>query len=269
MTPVASAPVRNGNTNPEDNQNPSRSLSRSPVCDGESSPDSDTGNPNSLSRDPSVSTEKPLPTRKMPSLGDTNVGKGSEVGVGQRGLSGPQASPNNWSTLNQDNLRESALSSQEGHAPRADRTSNTLRHSGFHEQNLDRGGILKVDRGAQPSPWGDACDPGGRDDGQGWDDSGHTHGPQARSQPQPPQQFDASYRGQERGVVVQSSMKAAGSGDRLYPVAGQPRERPRSSVQVASKRKRVFSNRTKTGCLTCRKRKKKCDEQHPTCEFTP
>ena len=33
------------------------------------------------------------------------------------------------------------------------------------------------------------------------------------------------------------------------------------------KRKRVFSNRTKTGCLTCRKRKKKCDEQHPVCEF--
>ncbi|KAL2411301.1 hypothetical protein ABEF91_002034 [Exophiala dermatitidis] len=31
------------------------------------------------------------------------------------------------------------------------------------------------------------------------------------------------------------------------------------------KRKRNFSNRTKTGCLTCRARKKKCDEQHPTC----
>lgn len=31
------------------------------------------------------------------------------------------------------------------------------------------------------------------------------------------------------------------------------------------KRKRNFSNRTKTGCLTCRKRKKKCDEARPTC----
>ncbi|KAF5979889.1 acetyltransferase (nodulation protein nodL) [Fusarium bulbicola] len=31
------------------------------------------------------------------------------------------------------------------------------------------------------------------------------------------------------------------------------------------KRKRNFSNRTKTGCLTCRKRKKKCDEQKPEC----
>ncbi|KAF4507964.1 hypothetical protein G6O67_004407 [Ophiocordyceps sinensis] len=31
------------------------------------------------------------------------------------------------------------------------------------------------------------------------------------------------------------------------------------------KRKRNFSNRTKTGCLTCRKRKKKCDEHKPEC----
>ena len=33
------------------------------------------------------------------------------------------------------------------------------------------------------------------------------------------------------------------------------------------RRKRVFSNRTKTGCLTCRRRKKKCDEAHPECEL--
>lgn len=34
------------------------------------------------------------------------------------------------------------------------------------------------------------------------------------------------------------------------------------------KRKRNFSNRTKTGCLTCRKRKKKCDESKPECKST-
>lgn len=33
------------------------------------------------------------------------------------------------------------------------------------------------------------------------------------------------------------------------------------------RRKRVFSNRTKTGCMTCRRRKKKCDEQHPECMY--
>ncbi|ETN39018.1 uncharacterized protein HMPREF1541_07060 [Cyphellophora europaea CBS 101466] len=30
-------------------------------------------------------------------------------------------------------------------------------------------------------------------------------------------------------------------------------------------RKRNFSNRTKTGCMTCRRRKKKCDEEKPIC----
>lgn len=34
------------------------------------------------------------------------------------------------------------------------------------------------------------------------------------------------------------------------------------------KRKRNFSNRTKTGCLTCRKRKKKCDEAKPECKWS-
>ncbi|KAB8213412.1 hypothetical protein BDV33DRAFT_62659 [Aspergillus novoparasiticus] len=48
-------------------------------------------------------------------------------------------------------------------------------------------------------------------------------------------------------------------------LAGFSQERPQTAVQVAPKRKRVFSNRTKTGCMTCRRRKKKCDEQHPAC----
>ena len=41
-----------------------------------------------------------------------------------------------------------------------------------------------------------------------------------------------------------------------------------SGVTMAtSKRKRNFSNRTKTGCMTCRTRKKKCDEAQPQCKF--
>jgi acetyltransferase-like isoleucine patch superfamily enzyme len=46
-----------------------------------------------------------------------------------------------------------------------------------------------------------------------------------------------------------------------------PDHRRDSAVQSdPKKRKRNFSNRTKTGCLTCRKRKKKCDELKPECE---
>ncbi|CAI6338728.1 unnamed protein product [Periconia digitata] len=43
-------------------------------------------------------------------------------------------------------------------------------------------------------------------------------------------------------------------------------EMTRAGVQVdPKKRKRQFANRTKTGCGTCRRRKKKCDEAKPEC----
>jgi acetyltransferase-like isoleucine patch superfamily enzyme len=50
-----------------------------------------------------------------------------------------------------------------------------------------------------------------------------------------------------------------------------PEHRQSSVLQHGDpkKRKRNFSNRTKTGCMTCRKRKKKCDEQKPECELPP
>jgi hypothetical protein len=35
------------------------------------------------------------------------------------------------------------------------------------------------------------------------------------------------------------------------------------------KRKRQFVNRTRTGCGTCRRRKKKCDEEKPKCTSSP
>ncbi|KAL2815456.1 putative Zn(II)2Cys6 transcription factor [Aspergillus cavernicola] len=49
------------------------------------------------------------------------------------------------------------------------------------------------------------------------------------------------------------------------PTSSFPPDRSQTAGQIAPKRKRVFSNRTKTGCMTCRRRKKKCDEQHPAC----
>ena len=56
--------------------------------------------------------------------------------------------------------------------------------------------------------------------------------------------------------------------DNRYSDQYTPEQRRDGTVQSdAKKRKRNFSNRTKTGCLTCRKRKKKCDETKPHCEF--
>ncbi|KAJ6436483.1 hypothetical protein O9K51_10965 [Purpureocillium lavendulum] len=48
-----------------------------------------------------------------------------------------------------------------------------------------------------------------------------------------------------------------------------PEHRQESILQLdPKKRKRNSNNRTRTGCLTCRKRKKKCDEQKPECKST-
>jgi len=53
----------------------------------------------------------------------------------------------------------------------------------------------------------------------------------------------------------------------MYSGQYTPEQRRDGLIQSdAKKRKRNFSNRTKTGCLTCRKRKKKCDEQKPECK---
>jgi hypothetical protein len=45
-------------------------------------------------------------------------------------------------------------------------------------------------------------------------------------------------------------------------------QRSSQTAQASMKRKRVFSNRTKTGCMTCRRRKKKCDEGQPHCMYS-
>ena len=46
---------------------------------------------------------------------------------------------------------------------------------------------------------------------------------------------------------------------------GRPRKHPLVSVVSATK---VTKGRSKTGCITCRKRKKKCDEAKPRCKCT-
>ncbi|KAG5979499.1 hypothetical protein E4U55_005105 [Claviceps digitariae] len=57
--------------------------------------------------------------------------------------------------------------------------------------------------------------------------------------------------------------------DRSAATCGSPYEGEQQQESMlhhdSKKRKRNFSNRTKTGCFTCRRRKKKCDEQKPEC----
>jgi hypothetical protein len=46
---------------------------------------------------------------------------------------------------------------------------------------------------------------------------------------------------------------------------GRPRKHPVPSLEVTVK---VQKGRSKTGCITCRRRKKKCDETKPSCKLS-
>ncbi|KAF7595726.1 Maltose acetyltransferase [Aspergillus hancockii] len=70
---------------------------------------------------------------------------------------------------------------------------------------------------------------------------------------------------QKNWTTVSRSVEGSAQNEHSSSLSGFTQETPQTTVQVAPKRKRVFSNRTKTGCMTCRRRKKKCDEQHPAC----
>jgi hypothetical protein len=53
----------------------------------------------------------------------------------------------------------------------------------------------------------------------------------------------------------------------LSPVtAKRPRGRPRKHPVLPEPTNKVTKGRSKTGCITCRKRKKKCDETKPRCK---
>lgn len=47
----------------------------------------------------------------------------------------------------------------------------------------------------------------------------------------------------------------------------RPRGRPRKHPLPLPNASKVTKGRSKTGCITCRKRKKKCDEAKPRCEY--
>ena len=46
----------------------------------------------------------------------------------------------------------------------------------------------------------------------------------------------------------------------------RPRGRPRKHPLVPPNENKIMKGRSKTGCITCRRRKKKCDEKKPTCK---
>ena len=134
------------------------------------------------------------------------------------------------------------------------------------------GSVSEMERGnhsATPSHRSEGNDAGQTSANSPWSE----YDSQLITQAQRAQQMDASdahladalqrETGQERSMTNRST---PGAQQPSSPSYAPDRH---GAMQVAPKRKRVFSNRTKTGCMTCRRRKKKCDEQHPACKSTP
>jgi hypothetical protein len=134
------------------------------------------------------------------------------------------------------------------------------------------GSVSEMERGnhsATPSHRSEGNDAGQTSANSPWSE----YDSQLITQAQRAQQIDASdahladalqrEAGQEKSITNRST---PGAQQPSSPGYAPDRH---GTMQVAPKRKRVFSNRTKTGCMTCRRRKKKCDEQHPACKSTP
>lgn len=90
-------------------------------------------------------------------------------------------------------------------------------------------------------------------------------GPTASDPTGEPRLMSSSTSGIQRGNVRANSNVwiAPKEAEKIHRRRGRPRKEPSSSQDEA---RRETKNRTKTGCVTCRKRKKKCTEEKPACQ---
>ena len=83
-----------------------------------------------------------------------------------------------------------------------------------------------------------------------------------------PKDDDVDMSDMKESIVPETPPASASSASPMSPIAmkrprGRPRKHPKVSPDSIVKNAK---GRSKTGCITCRKRKKKCDEAKPGCE---
>lgn len=73
--------------------------------------------------------------------------------------------------------------------------------------------------------------------------------------------------GNDMGALTLAALSPGPSSQpsQLRRPRGRPRKYPIPTAELTAK---VAKGRSKTGCITCRRRKKKCDEAKPECKFT-
>ncbi|CAG8188252.1 unnamed protein product [Penicillium olsonii] len=205
--------------------------------------------------------ERGLPDRSSLDANSRYEPRGNFANDQDQGRGSPRSvSPNS----HKNKRKRSESREHDSSNPDAMNASPVNRHADIHHSNQNgstAGSVADMDRGnhsATPSHRSDGNEVGQTSANSPWSE----HDSQLITQAQRAQQMDPSdahladalqrEAGQERGANRSTPGYQQGSS-------------PYGPLQVAPKRKRVFSNRTKTGCMTCRRRKKKCDEQHPQC----
>jgi hypothetical protein len=152
--------------------------------------------------------------------------------------------PTTATTIEADTPREESMSASHGHS--RDPYSSTSQYRAFH-----LGDQTPRDGHAEDQPWHARYQPG-----QISSDEHLSEVLQRETQ-----SIDAQQREYQHGSPDDDDRSS-------NHYSGYGNDRREMSVQSdPKKRKRNFSNRTKTGCMTCRRRKKKCDETKPECKY--
>ncbi|KAK3303684.1 uncharacterized protein B0T15DRAFT_421124 [Chaetomium strumarium] len=72
---------------------------------------------------------------------------------------------------------------------------------------------------------------------------------------------------QTRAGTLHSKLTSDGTGNPLLDIPAVVSKTPRPSPETEERKETTERKRTKTGCITCRKRRIKCDEGKPTCNI--
>jgi hypothetical protein len=162
-------------------------------------------------------------------------------------LSTPSAkeTPTTATTIEADTPRDENMSASHGHS--RDPYSSTSQYRSFH-----MGDQTPRDGHAEDQPWH-----AGYRQGQISSDEHLSEVLQRETQ-----SIDAQQRDYQHGSPDDDDRSS-----NHYGGYGTDGRREMSVQSDPKKRKRNFSNRTKTGCMTCRRRKKKCDETKPECKY--
>lgn len=224
-----------------------------------------TDKPNSATREQDIAVQSPHSTAQGPTTNGNNKNKRKRSESNDRQMSTPNRNqrhsvPRSPTSRSEDAADPSAQPSISNGAAQAAADAEATK---LAQQSFRR--LSEAEHNRTPSngtPWRD-YDPQLLNHGQRTQHLDSSDAQLAEALQRDVQGHDAA----EKNWPVDNSRNSeeSTSVDQQFANYGQERSQPPSASQPGPKRKRVFSNRTKTGCMTCRRRKKKCDEQHPAC----